>query len=97
MIHGTCGTFIPDSDCWFDVVGRTAKVDGYCTTCNHRGFLGSVRLTDNQYAAWYHGVSERWLDLAKRFNHSRMTMILYGQRLEDLIIAEIERLDRQAS
>lgn len=70
MIHKKCGTFIPDSECWYDVVGKIAKVEGYCPACDKRGFIGSIRLTDEQYNAWYHDMPLRKYRLAQVVNHS---------------------------
>ena len=70
MIHKKCGTEISDDKLFRDIHGYSVKIRGRCPTCKQVVQLDGYRMDDNEYKAAYHGVSGKWFDLAKRFNHS---------------------------
>lgn len=72
MIHEICGTYIPNSECTYDVVGNTAKIYGHCPCGQQtsRGYLGRIKLTQEQINANYHDMPLDYFRLVKVVNHS---------------------------
>lgn len=74
MICKKCEADVPNEDCVFSVDGKTrATVRGPCPNCGY-GELGTVKLTEEQYNAWYHDLLPvRKFRLFQLVNHSPWT------------------------
>lgn len=82
VIHGKCGTLIPNEKLTFDLEGDNCKVRGRCPVCKTYGHIGTVDLTDEQYCAAYHDILPiKRFQMVKVVNHNLWVADSSAQRV----------------
>lgn len=67
-----CKSEVDNDRCSYKVEHLNVSVKGPCPHCGY-GYLGNIRITEDQYNAYYHDMPYDFFKLAKVVNHSLWT------------------------